>query len=76
MKSYLITDPKYYTNDIDKFKNILQNNIKDIFINSDITLASQLKATGVHLTSTQFENIKDAKRLDLKKMELDLILGT
>ncbi|MCK5294641.1 MAG: thiamine phosphate synthase, partial [Arcobacteraceae bacterium] len=29
-------------------------------------LAYSLKATGVHLTSTQFENIKDAKELDLK----------
>ena len=100
MKSYLITDPKYYTNDIVQFKHILQNNIdnniidmicfrdkvssnfeelakifvktskqnkiKDIFLNSNIKLAHSLKATGVHLTSTQFDNIKDAKKLGLK----------
>ena len=29
MKSYLITDPKYFTNDIDKFRNRLNNTIQN-----------------------------------------------
>jgi len=40
-------------------------NIKKILINSDFKLAKQLGATGVHLTSQQFDKIKEAKDLDL-----------
>lgn len=41
---------------------------KDIksFIHQDIGLAVELKATGVHLTSTQFESIPHAMNLGLK----------
>jgi thiamine-phosphate pyrophosphorylase len=96
---YGITDPKYYTNNIDVFsktvyevldskkvnffcfrdkispniqplakvfKQICNNytNIKT-FINSDINLASKLNYDGVHLTSSQFFDIKKAKDLNL-----------
>jgi len=40
-------------------------NIKHILINSNIQLAYQLKATGVHLTSLQFDKIQEAKQLNL-----------
>lgn len=40
-------------------------NIEKILINSDYELASKLGANGVHLTSSQFDKIKEAKRLDL-----------
>jgi len=97
--SYLITDPKYYSNKKDKFEEKLQevlnskkvdiacfrdnessnfeelaksfinvckrNNIEKILINSDFDLASKLGANGVHLKSTQFDKIKEAKKLDL-----------
>lgn len=97
--SYLITDPKYYTNDSLKFEKKLtevlkkkkvdfacfrdkqsdnfeelaeifvkvcrKQNIKKILINSDYKLAKKLGATGVHLTSNQFDDIKEAKDLDL-----------
>jgi thiamine-phosphate pyrophosphorylase len=100
MKSYLITDPKYYSNNPSFFKktliNILQNknidytcfrdknssnfeelakifcdtcktlNVEKYFINSDFKLAKKLNATGVHLTSTQFEHISEAKALGLE----------
>jgi len=100
MKSYLITDPKYFTNDIKKFKDILnniiinnnidyvcfrdkssenyeelarvfvdtckQNNISNIFINTHINLAYRLKVSGVHLTSTQVDNIQYSKSIGLK----------
>ena len=99
MIKYLITDPKYYTNDEKKFEEILINildkrqidiacfrdkesknyeelakifikvckdfQIKEILLNTDYKLALKLKATGVHLNSMQFENIKDAKELKL-----------
>ena len=99
MIKYLITDPKYYTNDKIKFEEILINildkqkvdiacfrdkesknyeelakifikvckdfQIKEILLNTDYKLALKLKATGVHLNSRQFENIKDAKKLKL-----------
>ena len=39
--------------------------IKEILLNTDYKLALKLKATGVHLNSRQFENIKDAKKLKL-----------
>lgn len=99
LKHYLITDPKYYTNDKILFEqnliNILKNKkvdiacfrdkesnnyeelakifikickdfqIKEILLNTDYKLAFALNATGVHLNSTQFENIKDAKKLKL-----------
>lgn len=99
LKQYLITDPKYYSNnenlfrknltrvlknkkvdiacfrdkESDNFENLAEIfvqtckdfNIKEILINGDYHLASKLKATGVHLTSTQFNEIKEAKKLDL-----------
>ncbi len=99
MNAYLITDPKYYSNDLKKFESILvtaisnhsvdmicfrdktstnfeqlaycfanivkQYNIKS-FINQNITLASKLNLDGVHLTSTQFNKIEEAKSLGLK----------
>lgn len=100
MQSYLITDPKYYSNNPTKFTIILnntlhshavdmacfrdkssnnfkelakvfvetckKNSIKKYFINGDYLLASELNATGVHLTSTQFDHIKKAKELGLE----------
>lgn len=100
MKKYLITDPKYYTNNEVIFKQILSNalknhrvdfacfrdkesnnfealakifletcfekNIENIFLNSDFLLAKKLEFHGVHLTSTQFGDIKKAKDLGLK----------
>ena len=99
MIKYLITDPKYYTNDEKKFEEILINvldkqqieiacfrdkessnfeelakvfikickekNIKEILLNGNYLLAYELNATGVHLTSTQFDEIKKAKDLGL-----------
>jgi thiamine-phosphate pyrophosphorylase len=97
--SYLITDPKYYTNNPKIFKeklfDALQNHhidyacfrdktsenfeelaaifvqvcqtfhIEQILINKRIDIARQVGATGVHLTSTQFEQIAVAKANDL-----------
>lgn len=97
--SYLITDPKYYSNNPKKFKEKLitalessnvsmacfrdkkSNNfeelasifveickdfkIKTILINEDYLLAFKLNATGVHLTSMQFDKISDAKAKNL-----------
>lgn len=97
--SYLITDPKYYTNDTSQFERkleeVLKNkkvdyacfrdkqsenfqelakvfikvckkfNIKQILLNTDYELAKKLGATGVHLTSEQFNDIKKAKDLEL-----------
>lgn len=97
--SYLITDPKYYSNDKITFENNLKNvlkskkidiacfrdkesknfeelasifvktckefNIDKILINGNYKLAKKLNATGVHLTSQQFDKIKKAKELDL-----------
>ncbi len=99
MIKYLITDPKYYTNNEKKFEEILINvlnkqqidiacfrdkesgnfedlakvfikickekDIKRILLNDDFTLAQKLNATGVHLTSTQFDEIQKAKELGL-----------
>lgn len=99
MLKYLITDPKYYTNDEKKFEEILINvlnkqqidivcfrdkkssnfqeiakifikickekDIKKILLNGDYLLAHELNATGVHLTSIQFDEIKKAKELGL-----------
>ena len=100
MKSYLITDPKYYTNNplelqksLEKtflnhqvdmacfrdkssenfeelatifVKSCKEKNIEESFINSNYLLAKRLNATGVHLTSSQFNDIKKAKELGLK----------
>ncbi len=97
--AYLITDPKYYTNNPITFKEVLTktltNNqvdivcfrdkistnkeelakifievcksygIQHILINSDIELAIKLGATGIHLTSLQFNKIKEVKRTNL-----------
>ena len=99
MIKYLITDPKYYTNDEKKFEEILINvlnkhqieiacfrdkesgnfeeiakifikickekNIENILLNGNFSLAHKLNATGVHLTSTQFDDILKAKELGL-----------
>lgn len=40
-------------------------NIEKILLNSNYELAKNLGANGVHLTSNQFEEIKEAKRLGL-----------
>lgn len=42
-----------------------KENIKNILINGDYKKAKQLNAAGVHLTSTQFDDIKNAKELGL-----------
>ncbi len=97
--SYLITDPKYYSNEKatfeKKLKRILKSkkvdiacfrdkessnfkelasifvkvcreyNIEKILINGDYKLAKKLGATGVHLTSQQFNKIKKSKRVGL-----------
>ena len=99
MIKYLISDPKYYTNDEKKFEEILINvlnkqqidiacfrdkesgnfeeiakifikickekNIKKILLNGNFLLAHKLNASGVHLTSTQFDDITKAKELGL-----------
>lgn len=99
MIKYLITDPKYYTNDEKKFEEILINvldkqqidiacfrdkesenfqdlakifikickekDIKKILLNGDYLLAHKLNASGIHLTSTQFNDISKAKELGL-----------
>ena len=99
MIKYLISDPKYYTNNEKKFEEVLINtlnkqnidiacfrdkesgnfqdlakifikickekNIKKILLNGDYLLAHELNASGVHLTSTQFDNISKAKKLGL-----------
>ena len=99
MIKYLISDPKYYTNEEKRFEEILINvlnkqqidiacfrdkesanfedlakifikickekNIKKILLNGDFSLAYELNATGVHLTSTQFDDISKAKELGL-----------
>jgi thiamine-phosphate pyrophosphorylase len=95
MIKYLITDPKYYTNNPATFTQKLQTvldlqhidmicfrdkvstnfeqlatifkdittkyNIKKVLINSNIDLAVKLGFSGVHLTSSQFHKIKEAK---------------
>ncbi|MCT7561398.1 thiamine phosphate synthase [Aliarcobacter butzleri] len=43
-----------------------EKNIENIYLNSNILLAKKLGFNGVHLTSTQFEDIKKAKELNLK----------
>jgi thiamine-phosphate pyrophosphorylase len=99
MIKYLITDPKYYTNNEKRFEEILINvldkqqieiacfrdkessnfeelakvfikickekNIKKTLLNGNFSLAHKLNATGVHLTSTQFDEIPKAKELGL-----------
>ena len=99
MIKYLISDPKYYTNNEKKFEEILINvlnkqqidiacfrdkessnfqdlakifikickekDIKKILLNGDYLLAYELNASGVHLTSTQFDDISKAKELGL-----------
>jgi len=99
LKSYLITDPIYYSNNIKQFKQSLIKSleknkvdiacfrdkqsknfeelasifievcksfkIEKILINSNLKLAKDLKATGIHLNSKQFNKIKEAKDLGL-----------
>lgn len=96
---YLITDPQYYSNNVELFEKNLRRilkknrvniacfrdktaknfeelastfinicrefNIEKILINSDFKMAKKLGATGVHLTSEQFDKIKEAKDLEL-----------
>lgn len=42
-----------------------QYNIKHILLNTNISLATKLQATGVHLTSQQFDQIGQAKQNNL-----------
>ncbi|WP_044416343.1 thiamine phosphate synthase [Halarcobacter anaerophilus] len=97
--NYLITDPKYYSDNPELFRKNLtkvlkqkqvniacfrdkesnnyeelakifvnvckENNINKILLNSNYDLSYELKAHGVHLTSSQFDKIKEAKKLDL-----------
>lgn len=42
-----------------------EKNIKQILINGNLSLAKKLNGTGVHLTSTQFDEIQKAKDLGL-----------
>ena len=99
IKSYLITDPNYFSDNKEIFKEKLiavfknhkidfacfrdkssQNieelakiflqickefKIKNILINSNISLATKLGFDGVHLNSQQFEKIQNAKKLNL-----------
>ncbi len=98
MIKYLITDPKYYTNnttlfekklaislkqkiDIACFRDKTSTNVEELaqvfistckkekinkyLINTNISLAKKLNATGVHLNSTQFDKIGEAKELGL-----------
>ncbi len=99
MYSYLITDPKYYSNNPEEFRKTLnktlerfdvqiacfrdkvssnkvelatifvqtckEQGVENILINGDINLAVKLNVTGVHLTSTQFEEIQLAKSKNL-----------
>ncbi|RXI27563.1 thiamine phosphate synthase [Aliarcobacter trophiarum LMG 25534] len=99
MKSYLISDPNYFSNNPEEFKKklkeVLKNHkidfacfrdkssqnieelaniflqtckkfkVKNVLINSNITLAITLKFDGVHLNSQQFDKIKSAKKSNL-----------
>jgi len=99
LKHYLITDPKYYSDNEELFRKNLnkileknqvdiacfrdkntdnyeqlatifieickEHNIDTILLNGNYELAKKLGANGVHLTSTQFDKIKEAKKLDL-----------
>ena len=96
MKSYLITDPSFYTSNPEIFKQKLlhvadktnpdficlrdkqtkdYNSLAVVFkqmkmktkklLHSDFRLAYKLGFWGVHLTSSQFEDIKKAKDLNL-----------
>lgn len=97
--NYLITDPKYYSDEKEKFSEVLDNslqkhnvsvasfrdkqssnieelaqvfltickkhNIEKKILNSDIELALKLNFDGVHLTSKQFDKIKECKEKGL-----------
>lgn len=55
-----------YENLAKTFINICKtSNIKNILLNQEYLLAHKLKANGVHLTSQQFDKIKEAKELAL-----------
>lgn len=98
LKQYLITDPKYYTNDVVTFENKLREvlsqknidiacfrdktsnnykelatlfitickeyNVEQILLNENLDLAKELNC-GIHLTSQQFDKIKEAKQHDM-----------
>lgn len=97
IKSYLITDPNYFSDNKEIFKEkliaVLKNHkidfacfrdkssknieelakiflqickefkIKNILINSNISLAIKLGFDGVHLNSQQFDKIENAKKI-------------
>ncbi|QEZ88454.1 thiamine phosphate synthase [Aliarcobacter cibarius] len=99
LKSYLITDPTFFTNNpIDferKLKEVLTNykidiaclrdktsnnieelaeiflkvckkfSIEKILINSNLSLATKMKFDGIHLNSSQFNEIEKVKKLNL-----------
>jgi len=55
-----------YTQNAEKFINeSKKHSFSKIFLHSNYILAHRLKADGVHLTSTQFDDIKKAKALGL-----------
>lgn len=55
-----------YSENAEKFINEVQKyTFSKILLHRDYHLAYRLKADGVHLTSTQFEDIEEAKRLGL-----------
>ena len=64
---YRNKETKEYTFHAENFLQIAQNipNLK-AFLHHDYILAHKLNATGVHLTSTQFESIEKAKALGLE----------
>ena len=51
--------------EIEKLIEQEEKNIKKILLNGNYLIANKLKATGVHLTSTQFDDISKAKELGL-----------
>lgn len=57
----------FYATQAEHFMDVCKNfyGVKT-FLHQEYQLASQLGATGVHLTSSQFDKIEEAKKLDLE----------